>query len=261
MSDSKYTVVVAEDEELLLNSLIQKIEGMNLGFEVIGKAQTGAQAFDLVKDLTPDLLISDIRMPVVDGITLLENVHDKFPYIQTIIVSGFSDFEYARRAIKINVTEYLLKPIDPKELYNALLTIRTKLDLEQSAYSNIFNEAMTRSTPEQIAKSLREYINCNYNEEINLNLIAHSMNYSAAYLTKIFCTQYDITPSKYITSLRILRAKYLLSHNPELSVKQIGEIVGYHEQGYFSRIFKKIAGVSPLEYRENIPGNQQNSEI
>lgn len=255
MGDSKYTVVVAEDEELLLNSLIQKIENMDLDFEVIGKAQTGAQAFDLVKDLAPDLLISDIKMPVVDGITLLENVHDKYPYIKTIIISGFSDFEFARRAIKINVSEYLLKPIDPGELYSALLHIKTKLDIEQSTYSDIFNDAMTRNTPEQIAKALREYINGNYNEDINLNLIAHGMNYSAAYLTKLFCVQYEITPSKYMISLRISRAKYLLSHNQELSIKQIGEIIGYHEQGYFSRIFKKYTGISPLEYRESISGS------
>jgi len=255
MGNSKFTVIVAEDEELLLNSLILKIESMDLNFEVIGKAQTGAQAFDLVKELTPDLLISDIRMPIVDGITLLENVHDKFPYIKTIIISGFSDFEYARRAIKINVSEYLLKPIDPKELYNALLSIKTKLELEQSTYTDIFNDAMTRNTPDQIAKALREYINCHYNEEINLNLIAYGMNYSSSYLTKIYCMQYEITPSKYMISLRMSRAKYLLSHNQELSIKQIGEIIGYHDQGYFSRIFKKYVGISPLEYRESISGN------
>ena len=255
MGNSKFTVIVAEDEELLLNSLIQKIESMDLNFEVIGKAQTGAQAFDLVKDLTPDLLISDIRMPIVDGITLLENVHDRYPYIKTIIVSGFSDFEYARRAIKINVSEYLLKPIDPKELYSALLSIKTKLELEQSTYTDIFNDAMTRNTPEQIAKALREYINCHYNEEINLNLIAYGMNYSSSYLTKIFCMQYEISPSKYMISLRMSRAKYLLYHNQELSIKQIGEIIGYHDQGYFSRIFKKYVGISPLEYRESISGN------
>ncbi len=252
MGNAKYTVVVAEDEELLLNSLIQKIETIDLGFDVIGKAQTGAQAFDLIKELTPDLLVSDIKMPIVDGLTLLENVHDKFPYIKTIIISGFSDFEYARRAIRINVSEYLLKPVDPKELYNALLNIRTKLELEQSTYSSIFNDAMTRNSPDQIAKALKEYINCHYNDEINLNLIAHGMNYSAAYLTRLFCTQYEITPSKYIISLRMSRAKYLLSHNQELSIKQIGEIIGYHDQGYFSRIFKKYTGLSPFEYRESI---------
>jgi len=81
------------------------------------------------------------------------------------------------------------------------------------------------------------------------------MNYSSSYLTKIFCMQYEISPSKYMISLRMSRAKYLLYHNQELSIKQIGEIIGYHDQGYFSRIFKKYVGISPLEYRESISGN------
>ena len=252
MENSKYSVIVAEDEELLLNNLISKIENADLGFKVIGKAQTGTQALELVHEFTPDLIITDIKMPMMDGITLLENVHQRYPSIKFIITSGFADFEYAKRAIKLQVSEYLLKPIDPKELYDVLLNIRTKLVLEQSSYSDIFNDSMTRNTPEQIASSLQEYIIHNYNLDINLNLISNNMNYSSAYLTKIFYQQYETTPSKYIISLRTSKARYLLTHNFELSIKQIGEIVGYHDQGYFSRIFKKQVGVSPFEYREKI---------
>jgi len=252
MGNSKYSVIVAEDEELLLNNLISKIQNADLGFEVVGKAQTGTQALELVRELSPDLIITDIKMPMMDGITLLENVHQRFPYIKSIITSGFSDFEYAKRAIKLQVTEYLLKPIDPKELYNVLLNIRTKLILEQNSYSDIFNDAMTRNTPAQIASSLQEYIIHNYNVDINLNLISNNMSYSSAYLTKLFYQQYETTPSKYIISLRMSKTRYLLSHNSELSIKQIGEIVGYHDQGYFSRIFKKQIGVSPFEYRDNL---------
>lgn len=255
MGCARYTVIVAEDEELLLNNLIQKIQSTDLNFEVVGKAQTGAQALDLVEELSPDLIISDIRMPVIDGITFLETVYNKYPYIKTIIISGFSDFEYAKRAIKIQVSEYLLKPIDPKELYNALLNIKNKIELERSAYSDIFDESLSRSTPEQIAKALKDHITCNYNQDININLIANSMNFCASYLTKIFSQQFEITPSKYIISLRVSKAKNLLSHNQELSIKQIGELIGYYDQGYFSRIFKKYTGMSPFEFRENVAGS------
>lgn len=252
MGSSTYSVIVAEDEELLLNNIISKIHAANLGFEVAGKAQTGTQALELVKELSPDLLITDIRMPMMDGISLLENVHQRFPHINTIIVSGFSDFEYAKKAIRLQVSEYLLKPIDPNELYNALFNIKTKLELEQSSYSDIFNDSMIRNTPEQIASALKEYIVHNYDRDINLNLIANNMSYSSGYLTKLFYQQYQTSPSKYIISLRISKAKYFLAHNPELSIKQIGEMVGYPEQSYFSRIFKKQVGMSPFEYRETL---------
>lgn len=76
------------------------------------------------------------------------------------------------------------------------------------------------------------------------------MNYSPSYLTKIFCQVYDCTPTKYLINLRMSHAQKLLIHEPSLSVKQIGEMCGYHDQGYFSRIFKKHTGKSPLEYKD-----------
>lgn len=247
-----YKVIIAEDEELLLHNLEQKIHGLEVGFEVVGKAQTGEQAFELVQQLNPDLVITDIRMPIMDGITLLKKIRENYPLTDFIITSGFSDFEYTKTAIHLEVTEYLLKPVDPDELKAALLKLKCKYTLQQSTFEDIFNSETTRNTPAQIANILKEYLVRNYTEDINLNLIANNMNYSSSYLTKIFYKQFNCSPSKYLISLRMQKAQQILLHNPELSVKQIGESVGYHDQGYFSRIFKKQVGVSPLEYREKL---------
>ena len=156
MEQPKYTVVVAEDEELLLHNLVGKIEKTNLGFKVIGTAQTGQQAYEVVKELNPDLLVTDIRMPIMNGIELLEKVRNHYPLTRFIITSGFSDFEYAKSAIRLRVSEYLLKPIDPEELRAALLNIRNQFEIERSEYSSIFNAEMTRNPPEQIAEDLEE---------------------------------------------------------------------------------------------------------
>lgn len=250
MDKQPYSVIVAEDEELLLNNLIQKIHSTNLNFMVTAKAQTGSQALELVKQFNPDVLITDIKMPVMTGIELIEQVHQQYPSVRTVIISGFSDFEYAKKAITYRVEAYLLKPIDTDELSEALLKIKTQLELEQAAYNNIFNETMSSNTPQQIAQILKDYIVHNYHEDINLNSIAQNLNYSPSYLTKIFSQYYDTTPNKYIISLRIQQAQHLLVHNPELSIKQIGEIIGYPDQGYFSRIFKKQTNLSPYDYRE-----------
>lgn len=251
MIEHRYTVVVAEDEELLLHDLVKKIQATGLCFNVIGTAQTGSQALDLVDTLHPDLLITDIRMPIMNGIALLEKVRERYPLIKFIIISGFSDFEYARSAIQLQVSEYLLKPIDPEELKAALVNIKNKFQIEQSTYKDLFNSELTRKPPEQIADILRDYLIQNYALDINLNLIASNMHYSPSYLTKIFLLQFECTPSKFIISLRIQKAKQLLTHNLELSIRQVGEAVGYHEQGYFSRIFKKQVGISPFDYREH----------
>ncbi len=248
----KYSIVVAEDEPLLLENLIQKIEKADVGFEVIGSAQTGIQAYELIEEYNPDVLITDIRMPAMDGLALIQKVTESHPRMDFIITSGYSDFEYARTAIKFRVYDYLLKPVDIEELKSVLGSLKTKYTLEQNALEDIFRNTTTKS-PVEIAALLKDYIIQNFTEEINLNLIAHNMNYSSSYLTKIFCQYYDCTPSKYIISLRIQKAQQLLSHHSELSVRQIGEAVGYPEQGYFSRIFKKQTGFSPLDYRESKP--------
>lgn len=246
----KYSVIVAEDEELLLNNLVQKIERADSDFHVVGTAQTGVQAYALIEELNPEVLVTDIRMPVMDGIALIAKVREHFPLIKCIITSGFSDFEYARSAITLCVSDYLLKPLDSEELSDILGKIKREFQIAQNSFEGIFSPATTRQTHTQIAELLKEYILSNYTSEINLNLIASSMNYSSSYLTKIFCQVYDCTPSKYIINLRINKACQLLLHNPELSIRQIGEAVGYHDQAYFSRIFKKHTGKSPFEYRE-----------
>lgn len=249
MEHAKYSVLAAEDEKLLLDNLVEKIHVCAPDFEVIGTAQTGQEAYEMALALHPDLLITDIRMPVMNGLELLERVHSRCPLTKFIIVSGFSDFEYAQKAIRLKVSEYLLKPIDPEELTAALQNIRKQYQVQMEAYSEIFNESMTRNPPEQIAAALREYLIHNYNIDVNLNLIAGSMHYSPGYLTKIFQQEYQVSPLKFITNLRIDQARHYLSHCPELLVGQISELVGYHDQGYFSRIFKKNTGLSPLDYR------------
>ena len=222
-----YTVIVAEDEELLLNNLVHKIEKADPDFQVIGTAQTGAQALSLVEQMSPDVIFTDIKMPVMDGITLLTRIRDQFPFTKFVITSGFSDFEYAKRAITLKVSDYLLKPVDPDELRNVLLKIKQELQIKRDDYETVFAPGASCMSPGQIAELLKNFMVQNYAEDINLNLIAGTMNYSPSYLTKIFCQVYDCTPTKYLINLRMSHAQKLLIHEPSLSVKQIGELISF----------------------------------
>ena len=246
----KYTCIVAEDEELLLHNMIKKIEECEAGFTVVGSAQTGAQAYELIEQYNPDLVISDIRMPVMDGIELLKKVREGYPDMDFIFTTGYSDFEYTKQAIRYSASEYLLKPIDPDELNEVLNRIKQKYLIAQQEMEQIFNEKLAGQTKEQIAEVLKDYLVANLSENINLNLIAYNMGYSAGHLTKVFAAQYDMNPSKYLINLRMKKSQQMLIHNENMSVRQIGEAVGYPDQAYFSRIFKKYVGMSPAEYRD-----------
>jgi two-component system, response regulator YesN len=250
MAERAYTVFIAEDEELLLYNLVDKINTAELGFKVTGTAQTGERAWKKIEQEQPDLLITDLQMPVMNGIELMQKVHHQYPAVKLVIISGYSLFSYAQEAVHLQVVEYLLKPIDNKSLFDVLVKAKVQLDSEFRASEELFipSNAMT---PELIVEAVKEYILENYTKNINLNMIADNLHYTGGYLTKIFYQHCGCTPSKYLITLRINKAKGLLAHCPCLSVKQISCAAGYEDQAYFSRIFKKYTGKSPADYRSS----------
>ncbi|MCP1103663.1 two-component system response regulator YesN [Aequitasia blattaphilus] len=124
-----YTVIIADDEYELRKALIDSIDWNKLGFEVVGEAENGAVALEMVELLQPDLLITDIRMPFVSGIELARQAREIRPYMHIVFISGFDDFSYAQKAIQYNVLSYLLKPLSSKEITAELVEIRKKIDL------------------------------------------------------------------------------------------------------------------------------------
>jgi YesN/AraC family two-component response regulator len=247
-----YKVIIAEDEERILNNIVKKINQANMGFKVVGQAQTGKQALLLVEELGPDVVFTDIKMPVMDGLELLENLYFSYPYIKTVIISGYAEFEYAQRAIIYNVKNYLLKPIEMEELLKTLNRLKILIDTERRILKEKFLISEALHETKDIVYIIREYIKEHYTEEINFNFIAESVHYSSSYLTRIFTQHIGVSPSKYLIDLRINRAKYLLKNHKELSIKQVSEAIGYPDQSYFSRLFKRIVGKSPVEYREDL---------
>lgn len=124
-----YKVLAVEDEPKILRNVIKKIEASDTGFQVVGSAANGEAALELVKKLKPDVLVTDIRMPKMDGLELIRLVKEIEPDIQVIILSGYDEFEYARRAIRLGVSDYLLKPVEPDLLREILSDIKTRLDM------------------------------------------------------------------------------------------------------------------------------------
>lgn len=244
-------VIVAEDEELILNHIIKNIQQIDLEFVIVGAAQNGKQALEMIEEFSPDLLLTDIRMPVIDGLELLKNVALNYPYIKTIVISGYSEFDYAKQAIKYGVNDYLLKPLELEELRKALAKIKISLEAETNFFKHrLLKNAPGSNSPEEIVAIVIQFIKENFTREINLNSLAKNFNFNASYLSKLFKKYHNETPVKYLLNLRINEAKHLLRSRPELDIKAIGELVGYPDQFYFSRIFKHMTGKSPSEFRE-----------
>ena len=250
MKSYTFRVLIAEDESLQLAAIARMVQRVSDRFEVVAQAQTGVQALALAEEYLPDVVITDIQMPQMSGIALIEALRDRLPGTQFIIISGYSEFGYAQKAIMLGVTAYLLKPVDPEELGKALSSVYTTLQSQNQAYEDEFAALIASESPAQVASALKDYLCAHFHENINLNLVASSLGYSASHLTKLFQRYYDTSPIRFLTAQRMTKARYFLKYRPEFSIRQISEMTGYEDQGYFSRVFKKENGLSPIEYRE-----------
>lgn len=146
---SLYRIILVDDEEEVRKGIIRKIDWETLGFEVVGDAENGEDALEKIEQLEPDVVMTDIRMPYMDGLTLTAKIRQKFPSVKVLIFSGFDDFEYAQQAIKLNVTEYILKPVNVEELTEILNRVRESLDeeIEQRRNVSLLRESYRNSLP------------------------------------------------------------------------------------------------------------------
>lgn len=144
-----YRIILVDDEEEVRKGIIKKINWEDAGFRVVGDAENGKDALEKIENLEPDVVLTDIKMPYMDGLSLTEKIRQKYPSIKVIIFSGFDDFEYAKRAIKLNVTEYILKPVNVEELTLILKRIKHNLDeeIEHKRNVNLLRESYKNSLP------------------------------------------------------------------------------------------------------------------
>ena len=132
-----YGIMLVDDEEEVRKAIIRKMDWEQLGFYVAGDAENGQDALEKVEILEPDVVMTDIRMPYMDGLTLAARIREKYPSTKILIFSGYDDFEYAKQAIKLGVTEYILKPVNGQELARILKKVRVSLDQEISQRRDI----------------------------------------------------------------------------------------------------------------------------
>ena len=239
----KYKVILVDDEAEVIDVIEQKIAWNELGFEVVGSATNGVKAIELVEKTQPDVVITDIKMPYMDGLELSKRLNDDYRNIHIIIFTGFDEFEYAKQCIGLGITDYLLKPIDQEKLQIVLERILGDgagiLENEQ--------ELLAPSTIRKIMDEIKEH----YTENITLTGLAEKYAISVSYLSELLKEHLQLSFSEYISSKRIQKAKELLA-DESLSIEQIAEQTGYNDYFYFTKVFKKNTGISPSKYRKNL---------
>lgn len=250
LDEHSYRIVLCEDEPLLLERLRRMVEGLDSGFAVVGMAENGREALETLSETGADLLITDIRMPVMDGIELIKKLQEEQPRLTCMMISGYGDFEYARTALRLGVCEYLLKPISVEELKMALGRIRERLDERRGQIKTSLTPPPDGSA-DDVIEQLGVYIREHAFEEIHFAELIAGTNYHPNYVSRLFSKRFGAPPQRYQIVQRMNEAKRLLMLLPEEPVRRIAQRVGYPDQNYFARIFRQTTGVSPQRFRRD----------
>jgi len=244
MNHPAFRAVVVDDEKLIANHIAKIIVECDPSFEICAVCYDGLSALAAVEEFHPNILFTDIKMPLLDGLSLIERSHMQDPALRCVLISGYGEFEYAKTAIRCDAFDYLLKPLNKAELEKTLRRAKDEL-LSEQALLNTERE----SSSEKIVASVVQYLHANYASEINFTKIAAYYNFSASYLTKIFREQFGKPPIRYLIEYRVQIAKGLLK-DTNLSVKEIAERTGFVDQFYFSKCFKSYCGMTPSQFKE-----------
>ena len=222
------------------------------GFTVVGQAENGLEALRLCEEQEPDLIVSDIRMPLMDGLTMLAALRSEFPDMQVTVLTGYQDFSYAQQAIRLGVTRFLLKPSKMDEIKEALVTMTTRLDAQsQLRHQEEEPEEEQHGAGSFIVNQAMAYIEEHYAEKLTLQAVADCCYVSQWHLSKLLNRHTGKSFYDILNTVRIQKAKELLL-DPRLKIGEIGERVGYADTAHFARTFKKQEGMSANEYRNTL---------
>lgn len=335
-----YRMVVADDEYIVVEGIKAILERQKLQCEVVGYAYNGIDALDVIQEQKPDIVITDIRMPGLDGLSLIESCKEFLPDAYYVVISGYTEFEYARRAITLGVVNYIDKPVTIPKIEEVLQEVEKRSNPPQYAYNRIIRETdrvvdmvligkaegleegmegilrvIRETVPDfeqykqeiykimsmlvqifketnpdavcqithhdveelhgeeecrlyclslirkmgelflgkkvgsshRVIQKLLQFIDEKYADNIGLNELAMLVNMNPAYLSILFRNEVGMSYVKYLTDLRIKKAKELLDEG--MKVMEVSEKVGYYNYRYFCEIFKKYQGITPNEYK------------
>ena len=281
-----YKVAIVDDEPVIVRGLTKMIPWESYNCRVVGTAGDGQEGMKLIREQKPDILISDICMPGIDGLTMIAGMKSEFGHMQITILTGFRDFDYAQQAIRLGVTRFLLKPSKMDELEEAVRVMIENLEKQGiTGKEDGTDESVGENTPKAegnregeegkekaepsegkegeetdspascfIVKNALAYIEENYREKLKLSDVADQIYVSQWHLSKLLNKHTGQNFSEILNTIRIEKAKELLK-DPSLRIGDIAEDVGFLDVAHFSRVFKKQAGISANEYRNTKLGS------
>lgn len=246
-------VLVVEDEELIRKGIVLAVDWAALDCVVVGEASNGEEALDAVERYDPTLIITDLKMPRMDGLEMIRRLRERGCTAYVIILTAYDSFEYAQSALRLGAVDFLLKPFHDGDLERAVTNLRLRFGPSSGAGGGSTVPpilGLKKGDKSKYVLGAMDYIGAHYNDPgISVGAIAQHLGLSEGHLSHLFKKETDYTLLNYLTRYRIHKAMELL-RDCRAKVYEVAEQVGYKDITYFSATFKKLVGMSPSEYQD-----------
>ncbi|MGN0547532.1 MAG: helix-turn-helix domain-containing protein [Acutalibacteraceae bacterium] len=247
----KLKVLLVDDEIIIRQGFRQLFDWEAHDCEVVGEAADGMEALSQIDALNPDIVTMDINIPIMNGLKVIQLSRMKHPDTAFIIVSGYDDFAYCREALRLQITDYILKPVDYEEFGACIDNLKIALFEQKSAEE-------TDGQEERIINKIVRFVQKHLSEEISLTVLAEEFHFSTQYVSQLFKNEIGVNFLTYLTNIRMENAKKLLL-STDLPIAEISEQSGYGDYRVFTKVFKKSEGVTPSQYRRDfLDGSKTN---
>lgn len=252
-------VMIVDDERLILMGLkncIEKITDIKCS---VLTAMNGRQALDTLEILPVDILITDVEMPGMSGLELIDTAAKRNCAGHFIVLSGYDKFEYARTALRLGVVDYMLKPVDKEELCRNICKIAKNMEMEgeldlMQPYRKYFSHVEQKEMSGLMQKCVH-FIWKNYKGTVSLAMLSEYTGKTESYLCSLFKKEWNVTFLDIVNEMRLRDALYMLLYDPSVSVHDIAGKVGYHTERQLFRLIKGNLGMTPQQIRNQAGGN------
>ena len=244
-----YKVLICDDERMIREGIRQAVDWASIGIHTVATAADGEEGWAWVCGNHPELVITDIRMPKLDGLALLNRIMVTFPYTKVILLTGFGDFKYAQQALRDRAFDYVVKPTNPETLIKVCSSALAEwtVNLKRS----VLSAEPARDETGLLTERFVRYVQDRYHDPITLETAAKEVHLSTVHLNRILKKEMGTTFLEYLTHVRIEEAKRRLQETKR-TVHEICYEVGYKDPKYFSQLFRKMTGSKPSEYADSL---------
>ena len=239
----KLRVLLVDDEIMIREGFKRLFDWEAHECEVVGEAADGMEALAQIDALRPDIVIMDINIPIMSGLKVIQVSRIKHPKIAYVIVSGYDDFSYCQQALRLQITDYILKPVDYEEFGICIDNLKISLYEQRMA-----EEHEPKEQGERVIIGITRYLQEHLEEEVSLSVLAEEFHLNPQYISQLFKNEIGVGFLAYLTNIRMEKAKKLLL-STSFPIAEIAQKTGYGDYRVFTKVFKKAEGITPSQYR------------